>query len=154
MTTEVQVKDVVGVRSRISWGAILGGVATSVAVFFLLSVLGTAIGATILYRQGETDISTGAAIWAIITLVLALFAGGCVASQCTVGETKDEAVMYGVILWGTIFTLLLALMATRVSVGFVGVMGETLNPVVVPNQTQPAANTTTNRTETAQREAE
>jgi hypothetical protein len=138
MANEVSVKDVMGVRSRVSWGAILGGAMTTVAVFFLLSVLGTAIGATILYKQGDTDISTGAAIWAIITLILALFAGGCVVSQCTAGETKDEAVMYGVILWGTIFTMLLALMATRVNVGFVGVMGETLTPAAAANQAQAA----------------
>src|SRR4051794_17483289 len=94
MTTEVQVKDVAGVRSRVSWGAILGGAMTAMAVFVLLSVLGTAIGATVLYRQGDADLQTGAAIWAVMTLILALFCGGCVASQCTAGETKEESVIY------------------------------------------------------------
>jgi ABC-type transport system involved in multi-copper enzyme maturation permease subunit len=126
MATEVSVKDVAGVRSRVSWGAILGGAMTAIAVFFLLSVLGTAIGASILYRQGETDISMGAAIWAVITLILALFCGGCVVSQCTAGETREESVIYGVILWGTLFTMLVALLATRVNVGFVNVMSTTL----------------------------
>jgi hypothetical protein len=126
MATEVQVKDVAGVRSRVSWGAILGGTMAAVAVFFLLSVLGTAIGATVLYRSGDTDISLGAAIWAVITMVLALFSGGCVASQCTAGETKEESVMYGVIMWGTIFTMLVALMATRINIGFVDVMRVTV----------------------------
>ncbi len=154
MTNEVQLQDVAGVRSRVSWGAILGGAMTTVAVLFLLSVLGTAIGATILYKQGDTDISMGAAIWAILTLILALFSGGCVVSRCTAGETKEESVIYGVILWGTIFTMLLALMATRVNVGFVGVMGETFNPATASNQNVQVTTTTTVRTETAQRQAE
>ena len=126
MTTEVQLKDVAGVRSRVSWGAILGGAMTSIAVFFLLSVLGTAIGATVLYRAGDTDISMGAAIWAVITMVLALFCGGCVASQCTAGENKEESIMYGVMLWGTIFTILLFLTATGMNAGFAGVMGASI----------------------------
>lgn len=118
MTTEVQVKDVLPVRSRISWGAILAGTMTAIAVYFLLVVLGIAIGATISYRTGETDFSMGAAIWAIITLMLALFAGGCVASQCTVGESKSESVIYGTVLWGTMFTMLVWLTATGFKVGF------------------------------------
>src|SRR5437588_647167 len=105
MTTEVQVKDLVPVRSRVSWGAILAGVMTAVAVYFLLAFLGVAIGATVIQRTGTTDIGlTGPAIWAIISLMLALFAGGCVTSQCTVGESKTESVIYGVVLWGTMFS--------------------------------------------------
>src|SRR5438270_277621 len=110
MANEVQVQDLLPVRSRVSWGAILAGVMTSIALYFLLSVLGVAIGATVTYRNGDVaDISLAAAIWAIITLMLSLFAGGCVASQCTVGETKGESVIYGVVLWGTMFSLLVGL---------------------------------------------
>jgi len=125
MASEVQIKDVAGVRSRVSWGAILGGVMTSIAVFFLLSVLGTAIGATVLYRTGDERLIEGAAIWATITMVIALFCGGCVASQCTAGETKEESLIYGVILWGAMFTMLMWLMASRVNIGFVDVMSAT-----------------------------
>ena len=96
---------------------------TAIAVYFLLSVLGIAIGATISYRTGETDFSMGAAIWAIITLMVSRFCGGCVASKCTTGESKAESVIYGVVLWGTMFTMLVWLMASRINVGFVDVMG-------------------------------
>jgi len=123
MTTEVQVKDLVPVRSRISWGAILAGVMTSVAVYFLLSILGIAIGASVIYRTGDpTNLNIGAPIWGIITLVLALFCGGWVSSQCTVGENKTESVIYGVVLWGAMFTMLAWLMATGLRVGFVDLM--------------------------------
>ena len=40
MANEVQVQDLLPVRSRVSWGAILAGVMTSIALYFLLSVLG------------------------------------------------------------------------------------------------------------------
>jgi len=44
MATEVQVKDVVPVRSRISWGAILAGTMTAIAIYFLLGVWASPLG--------------------------------------------------------------------------------------------------------------
>jgi len=130
---EVQVKDVLPVRSRISWGAVLAGAMTAVTVYFLLTFLGVAIGATVVQRTGDLGIA-GPAIWAVISLMLALFCGGCVTSQCTVGESKMESVIYGVVLWGTMFSLLLALAATRFNVGFGDVLNAATNNQLVQVQ--------------------
>jgi hypothetical protein len=69
------------------------------------------------------NIATGAALWAIAATLIALFAGGFVVSQCTVGENKGEAVMYGVVLWGVLFGMLLWLTATGVRAGFHAMVG-------------------------------
>jgi len=87
---------------------------------------------TISHRTGETDFSMGAPIWAIITLMIALFCGGCVASQCTTGESKSESVIYGVVLWGTMFSLLVWLMVSSINIGFVGVMGVANSNRLIP----------------------
>lgn len=102
------------VYSRVSWGAILAGSAVTFALYVLLNLLGVAIGLTM-----DTDrIGVGAAIYAIAAITLSLFVGGCVVSRCTAGESRSEAVMYGAILWGVTFFLLVWLVGVGFGMGF------------------------------------
>jgi hypothetical protein len=119
----VQTQDVLPVHSRVSWSAIFAGAITALAVYLLLSVLGVALGLSVSGTVGSTELGVGAAIWAVITTLLALFLGGWITSQCTVGENRMEAVIYGVILWGLVFAILLWLMASGVRLGFNAVIG-------------------------------
>ena len=127
MATTVNVaraEDLLPVGSRVSWGAIFAGAMVALAVYLLFSVLGTAIGLTV-SRQVEADeLGTGAAIYAILVNLIALFVGGWVTSQCAVGENKLEAAVYGVILWGLVFAILLWLMVSGVRMGFNAVINE------------------------------
>lgn len=102
------------VYSRVSWGAILAGSAVTFALYVLLNLLGAAIGLTM-----DTDgIGVGAAIYAIAVIALSLFVGGWVVSRCTAGESRSEAVMYGAILWGVTFFLLVWLVGVGFGMGF------------------------------------
>ena len=47
-----------------------------------------------------------------------MFLGGWTTSRLAVGETKLEAVLYGVILWGVLFLGMIWLIAEGVRVGF------------------------------------
>lgn len=105
MAEEVRTQDVLPVMSRVGWGAIFAGAFVALAVYVLLSVLGLAIGLSATPELSGETIGTGAAIWYIGSLFLALFAGGCVTTQCTAGENKMEAVVYGVVLWGVMFAM-------------------------------------------------
>jgi hypothetical protein len=105
MADEVRTQDILPVMSRVSWGAIFAGAFVALAVYVLLSVLGLAIGLSAAPELSGETIGTGAAIWYIVSLFLALFAGGCVTTQCTAGENKMEAVVYGVVLWGVMFAM-------------------------------------------------
>jgi len=49
--------------------------------------------------------------------------GGLVISQFTVGENKVEAMLYGIIMWGLLLSMLLALGALGVSAGFSSLVG-------------------------------
>ncbi len=119
----VRTEEVLPVRSRISWGAIFAGAMVALALYFLLTLLGAAIGLSVTGRVRPENIGSGAALWAIAVTLLALFAGGCVASQFTVGETKHEAIIYGVVVWGVVFGMLLLLTTSTLSTGFHAIMG-------------------------------
>lgn len=105
------------VRSRISWGAILAGVAVALAVYTLLIALGVAVGMSVSDDVNLRSLGTGAGVWGFISLLVSLFTGGWVTTQVTAGETRTEAVLYGVVLWATTSVLLLWLTANGVQAG-------------------------------------
>jgi hypothetical protein len=49
--------------------------------------------------------------------------GGWVCSRFTVGEDQTEAVLYGAILWGTMFVMLLVLAGIGLSMGMGAMIG-------------------------------
>jgi hypothetical protein len=111
------------VRSRVNWGAIFGGAMVALALYFLLTLFGAAAGLSIGGRVRPETVGMAAALWAVLSTVLALFVGGYVTTQCSVGESRFEAVLYGVILWGVLFGMLLWLMASGVQAGFGAMVG-------------------------------
>jgi hypothetical protein len=113
-----RVEDFASVGSRVSWGAILAGTFLALGIYFLFATLGTAVGLAVSDRANPTTVPTGAVAWAFVTTVVALFVGGLVTSQYTVGENKTEAVMSGIIMWAALFTLLLVLSGAGIRSGF------------------------------------
>jgi hypothetical protein len=113
-----------GVRSRVSWGAIMGGAVIALAVFFLLSLLGVAIGLSVSGDVDRENLSTGAAVWSFASLIIALFFGGWVSTQCTAGESRTEAVLYGIIVWAVASSLLVALAANGLRLGYQGILAQ------------------------------
>jgi hypothetical protein len=122
-TTELRAEDVTGVRSRVAWGAIFAGLFVALAVSVLLSILGTALGLTAADTTRSDYVATGAAIWAALTGLIALFLGGWVTTQCTAGENKMEAVLYGVILWGLMFAAVAWISFNSVRLTFAAALG-------------------------------
>ncbi len=115
---DVDAEDLLPVSSRISWGAILAGAVLALALYFLLTLLGAAIGLAVSDDASAGALGTGAAIWAVVVTALCLFAGGYAASHFTVGENKAEAAVYGALVWAVVFAMLLWLMASGVRAGF------------------------------------
>lgn len=86
---------------KVSWGGIWGGVLVAVGLLLLLTALGLAIGVSAV-QPGETEgatLGTGAAIWAGVSLLLALFVGGMVATR--IGAITDRATGFfeGALVW-------------------------------------------------------
>src|SRR4051812_28496973 len=103
--TPVHAEDVIAVRSRISWGAIFAGSVLALALYFLLTLLGAAVGLSINDRVSNRGLEIGAVIWAILVTAGCLFIGGFVASQLTTGENKTEGGLYGILVWASMFAM-------------------------------------------------
>lgn len=100
------------VQSRVSWGALLAGAAVGVATYTVFGLLGLAVGLSVADRAAPENLGLGAGVWAFVSLVLAMFFAGWVTTQCTVGETRTEAVLYGVVVWAVTATFLVWSAAT------------------------------------------
>ena len=119
VTPSLKATDLLAVKSRVSWGAIAAGAMVALAVYFFLTLLGLAIGLEVASRRPvDQGLGLGAGIYSIVTLLLSMFLGGWTTSRLAVGETKLEAVLYGVILWGVLFLGMIWLIGAGVRVGF------------------------------------
>jgi hypothetical protein len=115
--------DLLAVRSRVSWGAIAAGAMIALSIYVVLTLLGVALGIEAAVRGRDTNLGAGAAIYSILTLLLAMFFGGWATSRLAVGESKLEAVLYGLILWGTLFLGMIWLLSAGIRAGFGGMVG-------------------------------
>jgi len=131
------VPDLMGVTSRVSWSAILAGTVIALACYTALTFLFAAIGITMsdVGVRGNA-IGVGALIAAIFTIVVSLFIGGWVASQMTVGENRQEAIIYGLLTWGAVTAVSLWMVSAGVQAGYFAAVGGTA--VVQNNQRIPS----------------
>jgi hypothetical protein len=132
MTTpeKIRPEDVLAVRSRVSWSAIFAGATVAVALYILLGSLGVALGFTVAPRVSDNELKISAALWAIASVLVSLFLGGYIATQCTAGENKTEAIVHGLTVWGVLFVALLWLTSVGISFGFNGLLGVMNSPAV------------------------
>ena len=122
-TRAPRTEDLVSLGSRISWGTIIAGSVIALATFLVLTLLGGSIGLSIRDEVTSETFGTTASIWAIASSIIALFVGGIVTSQCTVGENPGESVIHGIIMWGVVFAFIVWLTATGVRAGFNAMIG-------------------------------
>ncbi|MEB3337504.1 MAG: hypothetical protein VKJ46_08590 [Leptolyngbyaceae bacterium] len=134
-------------HDRVRWGPILAGLVIALSVQLVLSALGAALGLSTIAGSGAPrtvagDVSTAVGIWSIISLFIALFAGGWMASRTSGPMNRNTALLNGAILWAVTLTFGSWLLASGVSGAF-GVVaanaGEVLSPggvnVTPPNVT-------------------
>ncbi|MBE0596708.1 MAG: hypothetical protein IH614_05525 [Desulfuromonadales bacterium] len=110
----------------ISWGAIFGGLASGMATFILLTMLGLAAGFTAIDPAeaepvGAVPMITG--IWTGISMLVAAFVGGYVAARISGLSRRTDGIFHGFVVWG-VSTLLFAYLITT-SVG--NLMGGVFN---------------------------
>ena len=134
----VHYEDMVGVRSRISWGAVIGGTVIALACSLVLTFFFAAVGLSVSAADVRSDaISTGAVVAAIITVLVSLFLGGWATAQLTAGETRREAVIYGVITWAAVTALSLGMVGMGVKAGYYAMVGGTMIAENSPAAQQP-----------------
>lgn len=115
--------DLLAVKSRVSWGAIAAGAMIALTIYVVLAMLGLALGIEVAMRRPADRLGTGTAIYSIVSLLLAMFFGGWATSRLAVGESKLEAVLYGIILWGVLFAGMMWLVTAGLRTGFGAMVG-------------------------------
>ena len=122
-------------RNRVSWGAILAGVAAALVTQLLLNVLGIGIGLSALNVEQTADnpsaggFSLTAGIWFVVTGILASLLGGVVAGRLSGTSDDNTARWHGFVSW-CVATLLLAYLLTTAVGGLVGGALSTLGSTV------------------------
>lgn len=103
---------------RISWASIFAGIVIALVIQLVLSILGLGIGASSVNPVSEQDpargIATGAAIWFIISTLLALFAGGWVAGRMAGVPRRLDSSLHGILTWGASTLLLFYFLTSTV----------------------------------------
>ncbi|MDB5049148.1 MAG: hypothetical protein JWO30_2219 [Fibrobacteres bacterium] len=113
---------------RISWGAVFAGFIVSIMVSLVLALLGMAIGLGAVNPAEEANpflgLGVGAAVWWVVSSLIALFCGGWVAARMAGIPKGFDGALHGVLAWGlvTLFSFYLLGSAIGRLVGGVGSM--------------------------------
>lgn len=112
---------------RITWGAIFAGAVLAAVVSIALNLLGLGVAALVINPEGQQvaggGLGIGAAIWAVVANLIALFAGAWVAGRLASTTRRSEGVIHGLITWGFVTLLGLYLMGGAVGSLFGGLFG-------------------------------
>ncbi len=119
---------------RVSWGAIFAGAVVAIITQFLLNLLGLGIGLTTFEFASPDDSAAGfgiaQGIWAVVSALIALFAGGWVAGRLAGMPRKTDGMLHGVVTWALTTLLGLYLLTTgvgRVVSGTTSMIGQGLD---------------------------
>lgn len=110
--------------ANLSWGAVFAGVLTALASLVALSMIAVAIGLgvpDVTSDQPFEGLGTGLLIWAVLALVISLFAGGLVTGLFA----GRAGFLHGVVVWAVGLLLTVVLTATAVS-SALGAVGNVL----------------------------
>ena len=116
-------------RNRVSWGAILAGVAAALVVQLLLNILGVGIGASAVDAANTADNPTAgnfsltAGIWWTLSGIIASSAGGIVAGRLCGTSDGNTARWHGLVSWCVATLVIFYLLTSAVG----GIIGGTFN---------------------------
>lgn len=120
----VKVEDVAGVRSRISWSAVIAGAVFAIAVNMVFTMFFAAIGLSLTETDVRSNaIGVGALIAVLCGMLISLFIGGWVTAQLTAGETERESILYGILTWAAVVAISVALVGMSVRNGYFALVG-------------------------------
>jgi hypothetical protein len=102
---------------KVSWGGVFAGVIVALGVSMLLAALGVAIGISAIDPSdvNASAVGVGAAIWAGLQLLIALFVGGMVATRVGAVIDRTTGFFEGVLVWVVSLVLMAYLAASGVA---------------------------------------
>ena len=120
--------------TRASWGAIFAGMFVTIVLQIMFTLLGAAIGFASINPMDQQNpgqgLALGSLIWIVITSLISLWVGSCVAGRLSGGPLRSDGMIHGIVTWSfaTIVTLFLLATATGALLGGAGsLLGNVLN---------------------------
>ena len=119
-------------RKRISWGAIIAGVVIALAVHMALAILGLGLGLTsvdpnsVNGTPSATTLGTGAAIWWVVSGLIATVAAGYVAARLANVFSRKDGILHGLVAWAAMLLVsvwLVTSLATSALGGVFNILG-------------------------------
>ncbi|UAW99544.1 hypothetical protein KEM63_06155 [Halopseudomonas nanhaiensis] len=105
-------------QKRVSWGAILAGVAVALVMHILLGVLGIAVGATVVDPAEESNpmsgMGIGAGIFFVVSALIALFSGGYTAGALAIIQDRTDRTLHGLTTWAVVTILTFYLISSGI----------------------------------------
>ncbi|MFC6465008.1 hypothetical protein ACFP65_08505 [Marinilactibacillus sp. GCM10026970] len=130
---------------NLSWGAVIAGVVTILALMLMLSFITSAIGLGVAEPTSSNPldgVGTGVAIWTVIAFVLAFFGGGFIAGA----TSRRVGLVHGFLTWASSL-IVLVIMLSYLASGIFSLAGSVLGTVT--NAVGSAAETTIDLTGSA-----
>jgi hypothetical protein len=121
---------------RLSWGAIFCGLFAAITILLTLELLGAGIGISTLDIQNRGDnpeastLGVGAAIWWLLSGLIALFAGGWIAGYLASVPVKCDRALHGLVVWSLMYIVMFWAVTTALSSvvgGTLGLIGKGLS---------------------------
>lgn len=109
---------------RVSWGSIIGGIVSALAVSILMSLLGTAIGFSMtdpMSNDPVGGVGTAFGVWSAVSLLVSLAVGGFVAGRLA----GYAGTIHGFLVWGSSL-IIAALLAAMVISGAAHMAGSVI----------------------------
>lgn len=98
---------------RVSWGAIVAGAFLTLAMAWLMTLLGMAIGVSILDASEAAAMGTGFTIgtglWMLLTALVAFFVGALLTARLARSADQMNGLLHGISLWSLTTVLMLVL---------------------------------------------
>lgn len=113
---------------RVSWGAIFAGLLVTMVIQMMLTLLGLGIGAATIdplkERNPAEGLAVGTAIWLIVSALISVFIGSCIAGRLSGAPRKADGLLHGVVTWSaaTVVTLLFLVSAVGTILGGTGTL--------------------------------
>jgi VIT1/CCC1 family predicted Fe2+/Mn2+ transporter len=104
-------------HSHASWGSIIAGVVTVLAVGLLLSTLGTALSFSVIHPLSDhptSGLKTTFGLWSAIEIIVSLACGGYISGRLA----KRDGMIHGFLVWGLAFILSVILGGMMISSAF------------------------------------
>lgn len=89
------------ITTRLSWGAIFAGLLVATALQLVFGVLGAAVGLAAWDTDSGRALGIGAAIWAALSVLIALYIGGATTGRLAGVLTRKDGILHGILVWAT-----------------------------------------------------